>query len=162
MKTLIVSSLIFCLLAGCADKAMPQIGSEAIIYQELHHLIIEMKGKQTSDEIGHQIELFIDGFDSNIEQTYWTLDYQNADKAFIEPLRNQLLKRGVTPAHIVIETVPSTDRVIKIRVGQYKVKTQICRRGIFGEMSDDIGCYVESMRLKQVREPRSLVLKKGT
>ena len=161
MKTLIASSLVFCLLTGCADKAMPQIGSEAIIYQELHHLVLEMKGKQTSDEIGRQIELFIDGFDTSIEQTYWALDYHNEDKAFIDLLEKQLLKLGVSPAHIVTETASSKDRVIEIRVGQYKVKTQICRHGIFGKMGDDVGCYVDSMRLKQVREPRSLVLKKG-
>lgn len=162
MKTLITIGLLVLSLSGCADKAATQMGSEALVYQELHHFVIEPKRGASIAEIDSEFSRIIASFHQGFEQTNWRLRYRyESDKTWIASLERSLLNLGLNPAKIHVEKLHSGNRVIDIRVGQYKLKSQECRRSIFGEMGSDVGCYVDSMRLKQVRDVQTLAAKEG-
>ena len=160
MKKLIILSLLVLSVSGCADMARTQLGSEAIVYQELHHFVIEPKKEGDNVDLEAQLDRIIVSFESGFEQTRWTLGYRHsADKVWVKITEDKLLSLGLLPSRIKLEVLDSSAAGIEIRVGQYKIKTQTCHRGIYGKMSNDIGCYVDSMRLKHVRDPESLAVK---
>ncbi|WP_394391310.1 hypothetical protein [Shewanella woodyi] len=162
MKTLITIGLLVLSLSGCADKAVTQMGSEALVYQELHHFVIEPKRSGSITEVDSEFTRIIASFHQGFEQTNWRLGYRyESDKAWVTSLERSLLNLGLNPAKIHVEKLQSGNRVIDIRVGQYKVKPQVCRRSTFGQMGSDVGCYVDSMRLKQVRDVQTLAPKDG-
>ncbi|ACA84902.1 hypothetical protein [Shewanella woodyi] len=162
MKSLITISLLVLSLSGCADKASTQMGSEALVYQELHHFVIEPKRSGSKTEVDSEFTRIIASFHQGFEQTNWHLGYRyESDKPWVTSLEMSLLNLGLNPARIHVEKLQSGNRVIDIRVGQYKLKSQECRRSIFGEMGNDVGCYVDSMRLKQVRDVQTLAAKEG-
>ncbi|GGI66949.1 hypothetical protein GCM10007978_00270 [Shewanella hanedai] len=162
MRILITISLFVLSLTGCADRALTQMGSEAIVYQELHHFVIEPKKAGDKAEIEAQLDRIIDRFTHGLEQTLWTLSYRTEiDKSWVTLTKRKLLSLGLSPDRVSVEPLPLGHSVIDIRVGQYKLKTQECQRGIYGKMGSDIGCYVDSMRLKQVRDPQTLTVKGG-
>ncbi|MEC4725706.1 hypothetical protein HWQ46_09145 [Shewanella sp. D64] len=160
MKILITLTLLVLSLSGCADRASTQLGSEAIVYQELHHFVIEPKKEAKQADIEAQFERIIVSFGSGFEQTRWTLHYRgSASKSWATIMEKKLLSLGLLPSRIRVEVLDSTGAGVEIRVGQYKINTQTCDRGIYANMSNDIGCFVDSMRLKHVRDPETLAVK---
>jgi len=177
VKTSITVILLVFSLSGCADSARIKYGSEAVVYQENHHFVIEAKHKQiaaqqtgSESDIEAQLDYIIASFTPGIEQTRWTLSYQiPADKAWIVLTEVKLLNQGVSPAKIKIiaansnstdsNSTDSNTAGMEIHVGQYKIKTQTCDRNIYGIMNANIGCFVDTMRLKHIRDPETLAVK---
>lgn len=162
MRTLIIFGLIVLSLSGCADSAKIQLGSEAIVYQELHHFVIEPKNPSDRVEINAQLDRIITSFQPGLEQTLWTLSYRTQlDKSWVSAIEQKLVNQGLAPSRITVGKLASGDSVIKISIGKYRVNTQNCKPSILGRMDSDTGCFVDSMRLKHVRDLHTLIVPEG-
>ncbi|WP_077753205.1 hypothetical protein [Shewanella psychrophila] len=162
MRTLIILGLIMLSLSGCADSAKIQLGSEAVVYQEIHDFVIEPKNPSDRVEINAQLDRIINSFEPEIEQTLWTLSYRTQlDKSWVNVIKQKLLNLGLVSSRIKVKKLDSGKSVIKMSIGKYRVKTQTCKPSILGRMDSDTGCFVDSMRLKHVRDPRTLILPEG-
>lgn len=145
------------LLVGCADKPKSIKGAEAVIYPEIQRF--DIKRKNNSDTVGEQqVTDIINDLLPVPSDTQWTISYRlKRDLKIAESAEKQLKSLGVIPAQIQVQRVLSLESDLSLEIKQYYLFTSTCSPYSFEQYRAESGCFVETLRMKQLVSPSSLI-----
>lgn len=144
-------------VAACADSKMSHRGVEAFVYQEQHQFEIEQK-KHNPQQLQQQFKRVLAQFNHDMAATQWQLSYKNsAGKKAAQLLQATLQQQGVVSRKVQLQQVTQLNALLSINVDVYKLVTEKCPDYLFDSQPLRVGCTVESMRLKQVNNPKNLI-----
>ncbi|WP_146153884.1 hypothetical protein [Photobacterium sanctipauli] len=159
MKNLPIA-LMLVALAGCADKAVNTKGSEALIYQQVHTLDLQIKQRSTK-AAKQQIDDLINQLYQEQQTLEWqTVYYSRQGKALAGYLKSKLISQGVAPQNVTAIAASQGNSAtlsdITITVNAYRLLIEHCPTMGFGIWDMPEGCYTEGNRINQVSDPKRL------
>lgn len=147
----------FLLLSGCADKPSLIKGAEGVIYSELQHFDIKVKNNSTA-EVQQQVSDIINELLPVSPDTQWIISYRlKQDINIVNKAVKQLKDSGVIPTKIKVLMVSSLAPDISLEVRQYYLLTSTCKPYSFEQRRTESGCFIDTLRLKQLVSPRTLI-----
>ncbi|WP_318434463.1 hypothetical protein [Photobacterium leiognathi] len=131
-------------------------GVHAAIYEKTNHYTFDIKrgdNAQLVSQITHTVTPSLNRNASNRV----TINCKTAKaKAFAKQVKVRLVKHGVAPSHIDIKSAHGLTHDLVITHASFGLKTQHCAVEMIGRTTQQIGCYVDSLRLKQLSHPEHL------
>lgn len=144
------------LLSACVDRPLPAKGAEALIYPEEHSFNIDVK-RHGLTATQNKVTQIIADFLPAASDTDWIITYRSLREQNIAQNAEQQLKQaGVSPERIKRQKSPSMSRDIVIKIKQYQLITENCPPYRFGPNTVKTGCFVETLRMKQIASPSQL------
>ena len=144
------------LLSACVDKPLPAKGAEALIYPEEHSFNIDVK-RHGLTATQNRVETIITDFLPAAPDTDWVISYRTLREQKIAKKAEQQLKQaGVSPKRIKRQQLPSLSSDIVIKIKQYHLITENCPAYQFSPNTVKTGCFVETLRMKQIASPSRL------
>jgi hypothetical protein len=145
------------LLAGCADQPVLIKGAEAVIYPELQRFDIKFKNNDaTKGE--QQVTNIINGLLPVLPDTQWIISYRLKEDANIaKQAVKQLKDSGVIPTQIKMLMASSLESDIALEVRQYHLFTSTCKPYSLKQRRTESGCFVDTLRMKQLVSPGTLI-----
>lgn len=154
-KILRISWLV--LLVGCADRPELIKGTESVIYPEIQRFDIKRKNNLNTFDEQHLSDIIKDLLPVPSDTT-WTISYRLKHDLKIALLAEKQLKSlGVIPRKIQVQRVQLLESDISLEVKQYYLLTSLCGLYSFDKNSAEDGCFVDTLRMKQVVSPSSLI-----
>ncbi len=144
------------LLSACVDKPLPAKGAEALIYPEEHSFNIDVK-RHGLTATQNRVTQIITDFLPAAPDTDWVISYRTLREQKIAKKAEQQLKQaGVSPKRIKRQQFPSLASDIVIKIKQYHLITENCPAYRFSPNTVKTGCFVETLRMKQIASPSRL------
>ncbi|CAM2882220.1 hypothetical protein [Moritella viscosa] len=144
-------------LVGCADKPALMKGAEAVIYPELQRFDITIKSNNTT-AAEQQIVNIINGLLPVSPDTQWLVYYRlRGNRHIAEKAVKYLKASGVIPAQITVLMAPVLESDIALEIRQYYLFTSTCKPYSFEQYKAESGCFVDTLRMKQVVSPSNLI-----
>ena len=145
------------LSVGCADKPKLIKGAEAVIYPEIQ--LFDIKRKNNSDTVGEEkITDIINDLLPVPLDTKWIISYRlKRDLKIATSVEKRLKSAGIIPAQIQVQRVLSLESDLSLEVKQYYLFSSTCSSYSFEQYRAESGCFVETLRMKQLVSPSSLV-----
>lgn len=145
------------LLSACVDKTMPVKGAEALIYPEEHKFSLKVK-HQGNAAVQTRVAEIIAQFLPDAPDTEWVINYRsNRVQHIAQQAEQQLMQAGVSPLRIKRQQLPSLTSDIVLKIKQYHLITENCPAYQFGQRTEKTGCFIETLRMKQIAMPSRLV-----
>ncbi|PSW07393.1 hypothetical protein [Photobacterium lipolyticum] len=144
------------LLSACVDKPLPAKGAEALIYPEEHSFNIDVK-RHGLTATQSRVEAIITDFLPAAPDTDWVISYRTLrEQKIAKKAEQQLNQAGVSPRRIKRQQLPSQANDIVIKIKQYHLITENCSAYQINTNTVKTGCFVETLRMKQIASPSRL------
>ncbi len=162
MKRLLTLFFAITVLTACADHADDTLGSEALVYQQVDTFTISLKHDATKHDQQQLLDYLTafeaDGANGKVDVRYST----QQGKLWALKVKQRLLNNGLKPSDIAVQrqSIEQSTATIAfdyaVTISAYKVKTETCPILTSGVKQLRKGCFVDSLRLKQISHPEQL------
>ncbi|GEA60669.1 hypothetical protein [Vibrio comitans] len=146
-------SLFIFVLSGCADHAVNRMGSESVVYEEVHSFEISFNSKGEYLDI-EEFNRIVTQFE--LQNAVFQLHYPRKYQKQINSVYESLLSFKVDPARISLESSEKKD-VVTLTVLQWKTILNNCRPLTITNAHFQSGCTVQRNITSQIVNPNKIV-----
>jgi hypothetical protein len=153
MRFLIV--LLICTITSACSIEQPK-GLQAVVFEKSDHYSFSLKNTNNQQTIKTISNTLLQNINNNLfAEIYINYGNQRA-KSIAQNVKTKLATRGIAPSHIHVISSKNLTHDIEITNVHSGIKSKLCAAEMIGRKTQQSGCYVDSLRLKQMNHPEHL------
>lgn len=153
MRFLIV--LLLCAITSACSIEQPK-DLQAVIFKKSDHYSFSLKNTNNQQAIKTISNTLLQNMNNNLfAEIYINYGNQRA-KSIAQKVKTKLATNGVAPSHIHMILSKNLTHDLEVINLHYDAKSTLCAAEMIGKKTQQVGCYVDSLRLKQMNHPEHL------